>query len=173
MNDVRIVGLSGKGGSGKSKTLFIVANRLIASSNFKLEAYRYYGKRFKGSWETDVNNFTGFTRVRSEDFAAVFSFKDIKIGICSAGDDDAFLKSEIDVLTSDPYDCTICICACRTTGGTEDTLNSCDSIGNALILKKMYDKPRHSIVNNQDSDELLDILNMLLNQKLNSFKQFV
>lgn len=142
----KIIALRGAGGTGKTSTIRLLHNILLAN---------------------------GYERIYStfeikKDFLAVFSKGGKRIGVSSSGDTYDIVKENLDYLIS--QDCSYCICACHTTdrkrGGIKRGTNT--AIDSFIDYDKEYvdkvyeeDEQKQAEVNQNDAERLLRKLDSL------------
>jgi len=97
----RIIALSGRGNSGKSTTIKMLPDTLIANGYSQVPGM--------------LKNYGG-------DIMDVFIKGKVKVGITSSGDTYDLVNNRLQDLVK--IDCDVCICACRTWGGTHYAINS-------------------------------------------------
>ena len=139
-----IIGLRGKGNSGKSTTIRILYD-LLLQNDFNII-------------RTNFNNNGG-------DFSAIFSKKDIHIGITSAGDTYKIVHNRLQDLIRD--ECNICVCACRTYDrippGTNDAIYEFSSYKNQFINKTVDNNVlTQKSSNKNDANNIISIINSFL-----------
>ncbi len=132
-----IIGLRGKGGSGKTTTI---------------------GKLFellkKNGYEIESSSFVAI----GTDFKAILFRNDIKIGISSWGDSYDLVFNALKELMD--AGCTICVCACRTydriNPGTNAAITQFTNYKHSFIQKTVaYNKITIDDASSKDADVLL------------------
>lgn len=140
-----IIGLRGRGYSGKTTTIRILYGLL------KINDYSLVSSNFKE---------------KKSDFKAVFSKNNKLIGITSSGDTHNSVYNPLKEFSDS--NCLICVCACRTKDrvfpkGTNGAISKFTNYNNHFIEKKIgNDLTTQNIVNNNDAKTILKLIEKLV-----------
>lgn len=135
-----IIALRGKGNSGKSEAIRILHELLLHNGYLEVE---------------------GNFRQSRKDYHTIFSKNGMLIGVTSLGDTYKIVKDKLKIF--EDAKCEICVCACRTYGGTIDAIMELTNYENQFIDKELeWNVNIQSIVNRNDAIRLLSEINNLL-----------
>jgi hypothetical protein len=132
----RIIALKGRGNSGKTTTIHLLPN-LLLNSGYKRVAgmYQKHGK----------------------DFLDVFENGKQRIGITSSGDTYDLVYHRLNDLVN--AKCDVCVCACRTSGGTHTAIYKFKGYTSHFEQKTYAAYPvQESIVNATDANKIFSLI---------------
>lgn len=136
----KIIALSGRSKTGKTHTLKLLINKLD-------EVGKCIERREKE--KTDVNR--------------TYLYRDIKISICTGGDADFIIESNIKYF--EQFNCDIAITAVRTKGRTRTVLNKFADKNNLKVqyINKTIDDRDADKINQKQVEELFEIIDTTIN----------
>ena len=136
-----IIALKGRGGIGKTTTIGMLHAKMLANG-FLLISSSYLS--------------TG------RDFSSIFTKKGKTIGLASWGDSEQLVKTKLDELISKGSE--ICVCACRSYGGTHTAINSFNPPYSANFISKNIATTQalQVTINDTDADTILTEINRLI-----------
>lgn len=132
----RIIALQGRGNSGKTTTINMLPAILLANG------YRQV---------------PGMYRPHGTDFLDVYENRIIRLGVTSSGDTYDLVHDRLTDLIN--AGCTVCICACRTSGGTHNSINGFTGY-TATDIQKIYatTPAQEPIVNAADANTVFNAI---------------
>ncbi len=132
----RIIALKGRGNSGKTTTLNLLTNILMANG-YSLVAGMYQNQ---GSYFLDI-----FENVKQ------------RVGITSSGDTYDLVHDRLTDLIN--AKCDVCVCACRTSGGTHTAIYNFTGYTSHFEQKTYAATPaQEPIVNAADANKLFSLI---------------
>lgn len=133
-----IIALRGKGSSGKTTTIRLLHDVLLANGYLLVHS----NLRAKG------------------DFTAVFSKKNKRVGLTSSGDTYDLVHNRLQTLVD--AGCTICVCACRTTDrrppGTNAAIRAFTDYSNRFVEKTQDSNPASQLITNMADAQMLFLI---------------
>ena len=145
LNNMNIIALKGKGNSGKSTTIRLLHDLLIADD-----------------YEVVNTNFESL----GGDFRTVFSKNGKIIGITSSGDTFDLVRNNLKILVD--LECNICVCACRSYDRSDHGTNAAIDTFLPTYKKQYVDKTittisaQQSIANEKDCQILFQAVEGLV-----------
>lgn len=137
----KIIALKGKHNCGKTTTIGMLHELLVNSNKYEL---------------TD----TTFKKIK-KDFISVFKKGNITIGITSKGDTEDLVGDALKILI-EIHKSNICICACRTSGGTHVAIDGYTEYESIFIDKTHgIDEAHEKTANTNDAKKLFDMIEQL------------
>jgi len=135
-----IIALRGIGNSGKSETLRILHEILLENGFIVIES-----------------NY----RPNRKDFYSILNKNEILIGITSLGDTYEILKNKLDLFIG--RNCKVCVCACRSRGGTNYVLLEYPGYISEFVEKTIKSNlDNRNEINRDDADTLFSTINNLV-----------
>ena len=133
-----IIALRGRANSGKSTTIGLL-----------------FGLLGQNGYQPEWRNTAG------RDFIAVFTKNGQRIGVTSSGDTYDLVHDRLEELVND--NCSICVCACRTRGGTNEAIIEFTNYSNQFE-KKMIDEngTTQATTNMNDAKKILSIIDSMI-----------
>lgn len=132
----RIIALKGRGNSGKTTTINLLPNILLANG---------------------YNRVAGMFQQNGGDFLDVFENGKQRVGVTSSGDSYDLVHDRLTDLVN--AKCDVCVCACRTSGGTHTAIY--DFTGyTSLFEPKTYavSPAQEPTVNASDANKLFSLI---------------
>ncbi len=132
----RIIALKGRGNSGKTTTINMLPNILLANGYSRV---------------------AGMFQQHGGDFLDVFENGKQRVGITSSGDTYDLVHDRLTDLIN--AKCDVCVCACRTSGGTHTAIYNFTGYTSHFEQKTYASNPaQEPIVNAADANKLFSLI---------------
>jgi hypothetical protein len=132
----RIIALKGRGNSGKTTTINMLPNILLANGYSRV---------------------AGMYQKHGSDFLDVFENGIQRVGVTSSGDTYDLVDDRLTDLVN--AKCDVCVCACRTSGGTHTAIYNFTGYTSHFEHKTYASSPaQEPIVNAADANKLFSLI---------------
>lgn len=132
----RIIALKGRGNSGKTTTINLLPNILLANGYSRV---------------------AGMYQNHGSDFLDVFENGKQRVGVTSSGDTYDLVHDRLTDLIN--AKCDVCVCACRTSGGTHTAIYNFTGYSSHFEQKTYAATPaQEPIVNAADANKLFSLI---------------
>lgn len=132
----RIIALKGRGNSGKTTTINMLPNILLANGYSRV---------------------AGMFQKHGGDFLDIFENGKKRVGITSSGDTYDLVHNRLTDLVN--AKCDVCVCACRTSGGTHTAIYNFTGYTSHFEQKTYAVNPaQEPIVNAADANKLFSLI---------------
>lgn len=132
----RIIALQGRGNCGKTTTIKLLPAILTSHGYHPI---------------------TGMYQNHGNDFLDVYTNGKVKVGVTSSGDNYDLVHDRLADLVA--AGCDVCICACRSYGGTHTAINSFSGYTPKYVPKTIASTPaQEPVVNAADANTLYSLI---------------